>query len=64
MISKGNKVDTILEFSLEIKEIDPDIILTIGGDQFLFPHLFFRAKIYNIKTILLANLFRESDQIF
>ena len=44
LISKENELDTILEFSFIIKKIDPDIILTTGGDQFLFPHLFYKAK--------------------
>ncbi len=64
LISKGNELDTVLEFSSELKRLDPDIILTACGDQFLFPHLFSRAKSLNIGTILLSNLNRESDQIF
>src|SRR6185437_7010912 len=64
LISKENELDTILEFSCIIKKIDPDIILTTGGDQFLFPHLFYKAKSWNIDDILLSNLNRESDQDF
>jgi len=64
LISKENELDTILEFSSKIKTLDPDIILTTGGDQYLFPHLFSRAKIYNIETNLLSNLNREPDQNF
>lgn len=64
LISKDNELDTILEFSLDLKRLDPDIILTTGGDQILFPHLFSRSKIYNIENILLTNLNREFDQNF
>ncbi len=64
LISKENELDTILEFSFIIKKIDPDIILTTGGDQFLLPHLFYKAKSWNIDDILLSNLNRESDQGF
>ncbi len=64
LISKENELDTILEFSFIIKKIDPDIILTTGGDQFLFPHLFYKAKSLNIDDILLSNLNRESNQGF
>ncbi len=64
LISKENELDIILEFSCIIKKIDPDIILTTGGDQFLFPHLFYKAKSWNIDDILLSNLNRESDQDF
>ena len=38
-ISEENELETILEFAYEINRIDPDIILTKGGDQILFPHL-------------------------
>jgi DNA polymerase, archaea type len=61
---EDTELETILEFSYEIKRLDPDIILTSGGDQFLFPHLFYRAKINKIEPQLLVNLNRELTQEF
>ena len=60
-IMEDTELETILEFAYEINRIDPDIILTTGGDQFLFPHIFQRAKANRIETRLLINLNRESD---
>ena len=63
-ISKNDETETILEFSSEIKKIDPDIILTTNGDQILFPYLFHRSKINNIVNKLKLNLNREQSQNF
>ncbi len=60
-ISEENELETILEFAYEINRLDPDIILTKGGDQFLFPHLLHRAKANKIENQLLINLNRESN---
>jgi DNA polymerase-2 len=60
-IMEDTELETILEFAYEINRIDPDIILTTGGDQFLFPHLFHRAKANRVETQLLVNLNRESN---
>ena len=60
-ISEESELETILGFAYEINRLDPDIILTIGGDQFLFPHLFRRAKANEIENQLLVNLNRESN---
>ncbi len=60
-ISEENELETILEFAYEINRMDPDIILTKGGDQFLFPHLLHRAKANKIENQLLINLNRESN---
>jgi DNA polymerase, archaea type len=60
-ISEENELETILEFAYEINRIDPDIILTKGGDQFLFPHLLHRAKANKVENQLLINLNRESN---
>ncbi len=64
LISEDNELETILKFAYKINRIDPDIILTTRGDQFLFPHLIYRAKIHKIETQLLVNLNREVDQNF
>ena len=60
-ISEENELETILEFAYEINRIDPDIILTKGGDQILFPHLLHRAKANKVENQLLVNLNRESN---
>ncbi|MEJ7640946.1 MAG: DNA polymerase domain-containing protein [Candidatus Nitrosocosmicus sp.] len=60
-ITEDTELETILEFAYEANRIDPDIILTTGGDQFLFPHLFQRAKANGIENQLLINLNRESN---
>ncbi len=60
-ISEENELETILGFAYEINRIDPDIILTKGGDQFLFPHLLYRAKAHEVENQLLINLNRESN---
>jgi len=39
LVSKEDESEPLLEFSSQVKRLDPDIILTKGGDQFLFPHL-------------------------
>jgi DNA polymerase-2 len=60
-IHEENELETLLEFAYEINRIDPDIILTTGGDQFLFPHLLYRAKANKVENQLLANLNRETN---
>ncbi|WP_144729295.1 DNA polymerase domain-containing protein [Candidatus Nitrosocosmicus arcticus] len=60
-ISEEDERETILEFSYEINRIDPDIILTKGGDQILFPYLLHRAKANKVENQLLVNLNRESN---
>ncbi|GKS60685.1 hypothetical protein YTPLAS21_01430 [Candidatus Nitrosocosmicus sp.] len=60
-IREENELETLLEFAYEINKIDPDIILTTGGDQFLFPHLLFRAKANKVENQLLVNLNRETN---
>lgn len=64
IINEDNEMETILQFSYEVNRLDPDILLTTGGDQFLFPHLFNRAKENGIALQLLINLNRELDQDF
>ena len=58
---KENELETLLEFAYEINRIDPDIILTTGGDQFLFPHLLYRSRANKIENQILGNLSRETN---
>ena len=60
-VYEENELETLLEFAYEINRIDPDIILTMGGDQYLFPHLLYRARANKIENQLLANLNRETN---
>jgi len=43
VISERSEADKILELVKAVKEEDPDLIFTHGGDSFLFPYLAFRA---------------------
>jgi DNA polymerase-2 len=61
-ISEVSEFETILAFCYEVTRLDPDIIITKGGDQFLFPHLFYRAKTNGIEIQLLSSLNREQNQ--
>jgi len=47
-IDEGDESDKILKMVEFIKEEDPDIILTCGGDSFLFPYLARRAFVNGI----------------
>jgi len=43
VVSEGGEADKILELVKTVKEEDPDLIFTHGGDSFLFPYLAYRA---------------------
>jgi DNA polymerase, archaea type len=43
VIERGSEAEKILELVKTVKEDDPDIIFTEGGDSFLFPYLAHRA---------------------
>ncbi|MGN6614659.1 MAG: DNA polymerase domain-containing protein [Candidatus Nitrosocosmicus sp.] len=64
LVSKNDESETLLEFSYHVKKLDPDIILTKGGDQLLFPYLLNRAKVNEIELQLLTNLNRETNPDF
>ena len=57
-IMEDTELETILEFAYEVNRIDTEIILTSGGDQFLFAHRFQRANANRIESQLLLNLNR------
>ncbi|MBD3256457.1 MAG: hypothetical protein GF383_15270, partial [Candidatus Lokiarchaeota archaeon] len=46
IVDKADEVETLKEVSRIIEKINPDIILTRGGDEFLLPYLVARAS-YN-----------------
>jgi DNA polymerase elongation subunit (family B) len=43
MINEGNEAEKILQLVKTVKEEDPDLIFTSGGDSFLLPYLTYRA---------------------
>ena len=46
-ISSGDETNKLLQLVKTVKELDPDIIITKGGDSYLFPYLIQRATINN-----------------
>jgi len=47
-IDSGEEGEKLLKLVKTVKEFDPDIILTVGGDSYLFPYLIRRARINNV----------------
>ncbi len=47
-IDGGTEADKLLKLVAAVREFDPDIILTNGGDSYLFAYLLERAKLNNI----------------
>jgi DNA polymerase elongation subunit (family B) len=47
-INFGNEKDRLLELVEEVGKLDPDIIVTRGGDSFVFPYLVRRALVNNV----------------
>jgi DNA polymerase elongation subunit (family B) len=47
-IDSGDEKDKILQLVRVVKDFDPDVILTSGGDSYLFPYLIHRATINNV----------------
>ena len=61
VIDDGAEEDKLLEFVKVVKELDPDIVLTRGGDSFIFSYLIQRA---NHKGILDKFLLGRDDTPF
>jgi DNA polymerase elongation subunit (family B) len=47
-IDSGEEADKLLQLVSTIEKLDPDILLTVGGDSYLFPYLIHRATINNV----------------
>jgi DNA polymerase elongation subunit (family B) len=47
-LDSGEETDKLLQLVKIIKELDPDIIITCGGDSYLFPYLTQRATMNNV----------------
>ncbi len=52
VIEHINEHDMLLELMKTIRELDPDIIMTDNGDNFLFPYLISRASRYGLLDTL------------
>ncbi|MHA1489074.1 MAG: DNA polymerase domain-containing protein [Promethearchaeota archaeon] len=52
LIDKADEAETIRTISKVIEKLDPDIILTYGGDNFIFPYLAARASVNRISREL------------
>lgn len=48
IIDSSDEKEKLLQLVKTVKEFDPDIILTTGGDSYLFPYLIRRAIINNV----------------
>jgi DNA polymerase elongation subunit (family B) len=48
VLSSGTEKQKLLQLVSVVKELDPDIVLTSGGDSYLFPYLIRRATFNNI----------------
>ena len=48
LIDKADEADTLLEITRIMERLDPDIILTQVGDEFMFPYLAERASAHGI----------------
>jgi DNA polymerase elongation subunit (family B) len=52
LINHADEVENLIEITKTIQKLDPDIILTQRGDEFLFPYLAARASVNRIKREL------------
>ena len=52
LIDKTDEAETIKTISKVIERLDPDIILTHGGDEFVFPYLAARASVNRVSKDL------------
>ncbi len=52
LIDKADEAETIKTISKVIERLDPDIILTHGGDEFVFPYLATRASVNRVSKDL------------
>lgn len=55
IIDSGDEGEKILWLVKTVKELDPDIILTVSGDSHLFPYLLQRAMINNVSDQLILS---------
>lgn len=49
-IDSGDETDKLLQLTKTVKELDPDFLITNGGDSYLFPYLAQRATLNQLLT--------------
>lgn len=47
-IDSGGEGEKLLQLARTVKEYDPDVVLTAGGDSYLFPYLIHRAAVNDV----------------
>ncbi len=52
LIDKADEAENLKEISKVIEKLDPDVILTNGGDEFIFPYLAARASFNGVSRDL------------
>ena len=52
LIDRADEVENLRALTRVIEKLDPDIILTKGGDEFIFPYLSTRASVNNLSNEL------------
>ena len=50
LVDSGNEKDKLLDLVDKVRKFDPDVLLTKGGDSFIFPYLTKRATLNGIGT--------------
>ena len=55
VIDSGEEKDKIMQLVRAIRDLDPDIVLTSGGDSYLFPYMIYRAKINGVLDRFVLN---------
>ncbi len=50
-IDSGDEVEKIMQLAKTVKELDPDFLVTSGGDSYLFPYLTKRATENNVSDL-------------
>ncbi|HWG92427.1 MAG TPA: DNA polymerase domain-containing protein [Candidatus Thermoplasmatota archaeon] len=53
-ISEGTEATTLARLAERVRERDPDIVITYGGDQFWLPYLYARAKACGLRAFELG----------
>jgi DNA polymerase elongation subunit (family B) len=55
VIDSGEEKDKIMQLVRAIRDLDPDIVLTSGGDSYLFPYMIYRATINGVLDRFVLN---------
>jgi DNA polymerase, archaea type len=60
---ESSEAQMITDASRELMHLDPDLVLTDGGDSFVLPFLLSRARSYGIDNEFLSRINRDSDTL-